>query len=497
VAIIVAVVMSSVLFVVAAMAVDLGEALTRRQIMQDVADVAALAGAGILPEAAAARQAAVQSLCAQVSDQPERNGWPASTCSDTSWAADGNPDNGEITVFGPDSNGNGFRDDGNPVTLPNGDGRAGSSDDERLAAASSLAGSAIRVQPPPSHVTFHFATAVGIQGVDVGRAATAAMGTPSGLGTPPFYLRGGDLPPTNATNEVCMKLRNRQLVDASPRCNAPSAFRGYLNEPRNEAPTAPATVPQLNVAVGLDHGVAPWTQLPAPPNTPPTPLLPCTSQSGATLAGSGHLAVNCLRVAPNPRRPDIERGFFAADGRMRRTDTCPGNDNTGGSGGDYSGFDGNSLFQDSFLNPNSGATVADLQGYVLGSSGPVPTLLREALSSAVLRCPRLLLLPVLSVPVSGTDGAPDLPPGGAAYPVLSMQYLWLGGTDADNGFVFEQDGDLAAIHGWLLDPALFSPQVAQSTGLDPFAGAGTPRQVRLIHDRDDSQPAMAPPLGPS
>ena len=310
-AVIVAVLTSSVLFVVAAMAVDLGQALARRQIMQDVADIAALAGAAGLPDAATAQQAAVLSLCAQVSDQPELYGWPESTCSDTSWATDGDPDNGEITVFGPDGNGNGFRDDGEAVVVAGTTVRDGSTSDERLAAASSLPGSAIRVVPPPSHVTFHFATAVGIQGVDVDRAATAATGAPSALGTPPFYLLEADpVFVSNPSSSVCIRFVS-STDDLPARCRTPAAYRGFLDEPRNTAPSGSASQAQLNVALGLDHAVAPWTQLPAPPNDPPSPS-PCASQSGITLAGAGQLAVNCLSVSRPSPSADLEAGFFGS-----------------------------------------------------------------------------------------------------------------------------------------------------------------------------------------
>ncbi len=488
VAVIVAVLLSTVLFVVAAMAVDLGEAFSRRQIVQDAADLAALAGAGRLPDATAARTAAVASLCDQAHGQPQDLGWPATMCADPSWADDGNEKNGEVTVFGPDDNGNGFRDDGRPFKLPNDDIRAGSTDDERLAGSSSLPGSAIRVLPPPSHVTFHFATAVGIHGVDVDRAATAAMGTPSGLGTPPFFLIPSD------AGKVCIQLGINW--EHPPTGCTGTARRGYVDEPRNETPEGSSTVIELNVALGLDHGVAPWTSLPAPPNPTPTPALACAGQSGTSLSGAGLLAVNCLHVVATGFgvRGQIEAGLVGTDGRLRRTDTCPGDNNTGGTGGDYSGFDGNSLFQEAFLSAGSTATTSDLHNYLSTPSASVPPLLQGALSSAVLRCPRLLLLPVLAVP-TGATGVPQLPIGGAAYPVVTMKYLWVGSDSAGNGLEFDSDGNLRGVRGWLLDPALFSTQVSKSLGLDPYAGLGLPRQVRLVHDREDAQPAITPPLG--
>jgi hypothetical protein len=239
--------------------------------------------------------------------------------------------------------------------------------------------------------------------------------------------------------------------------------------------------------------VAPWTQLPAPPNGAPSPV-PCTSQPGVTVAGAGHLAVNCVAVARDPVAADFEAGLFDADGRLLRTDTCPGNNNTGGSGGSYYGFDGNSLFQDAFISADSTATPTALRTYLTGPPGTVPLALQGVLSSAVLRCPRLLLLPVLAVP-GGATGIPTIPSEGGDYPVVTMKYLWLGSDKADNGFFFNE-GELTAVQGWLLDPALFSSQVSKSVGLDPYAGPGLPRQVRLVHDRDDAQPAMTPPLGP-
>jgi hypothetical protein len=282
--------------------------------------------------------------------------------------------------------------------------------------------------------------------------------------------------------------------DLPNRCRTNAARRGFLDEPRNATPSGPANETQLNVALGLDHAVAPWTQLPAPPNGPPTSV-PCNGQPGTTLSGAGLLAVNCVSVSVDVPGNDIETGFFGTDGRLRRTDSCAGAANTGGSAQGYSGFDGNSLFQDAFLSSTTGATTADLHTFVTSSPGPVPPLLEGALSSSVLQCPRLVLLPVVAVP-GGGSGNPSVPAGGGTYPVVAMKYLWLGNDASDNGFVFSDDGQLIAIRGWLLDPALFSSQVSKSLGLDPYAGPGLPRQVRLVHDRDDSQPAMTPPLGP-
>ncbi|NLT53678.1 MAG: hypothetical protein GXX79_03735 [Actinomycetales bacterium] len=188
VAVIVAITLSLVLMAVGALAVDLGNAFARRRALQNSADLAAMAGAGKLPDIDEARTAALANLCGSATEEGAAfagnhvNGWPRDACpadpSSATWDGDGDLDNGEI-VFYAGSPGGG---------------------DRYLATQRVTSGhaTAIRVVTPAARVDYGLARGVAgaPEGADVAASATARIGTPrasrGGRGTLPFYLRGDE-----------------------------------------------------------------------------------------------------------------------------------------------------------------------------------------------------------------------------------------------------------------------------------------------------------------
>lgn len=167
-----AVLLAFALFTFGALAVDLGNAWARKRAVQNTADLAALAGAGQLPDTGAARAAAAD----YVTRNPVAGMAPAA-----GWDTDGDLANGEIRFY-VDSDADGTLDLTQDPVAPSGGGA-----------------DFIRVVAPPAHVDFGLAGVVGASGVDVQRPATARVASAIGLGVPPFFLFVGD------TGEVCVK----------------------------------------------------------------------------------------------------------------------------------------------------------------------------------------------------------------------------------------------------------------------------------------------------
>lgn len=166
------------LMALGAVAVDLGNAWARKRTVQTSADLAALAGAAGLPDITEARTLALDYL--------RRNNTEGTTlppCAVTSataptcWDNDDDYANGEIDFYGNDTNGDG-RYEQTELTVTSGQAFA------------------IRVIPPGAKVDFGLAGAVGFSSTTVTTPATAAIGSPLGLGIPPFYLTTADNGPT-------------------------------------------------------------------------------------------------------------------------------------------------------------------------------------------------------------------------------------------------------------------------------------------------------------
>ncbi len=515
VAVIAAITTSAVLFIVGAMAVDLGDAFARRESLQTSADLAALAGARELPDIGRARSAAIASLCDRAASENTVAGWPAGTCSSRNWADDGDLRNGEIEFFAADSNANGFLDDG---TAPAGVTRSGSAGDERVTSGPATS---LRVVTAPATVRFHLAAAVGVNSVTLQRAATSTTATPAGpRAVAPFYLVDGQ----DEDPQVCFWFGGPTTPAPSDRsaCDASRANRGFVDAPRWVGGGGGGAIPapQANLQFGLDRSVVPWTAYPVQPANPAPPAATsCAAAAGtATTFGAAAPArtpVNCLPLATaSLSRAATDAFLNSGTARLRPEPTCPGRTNTI-SLGLHSGLAVNSLFQQAFMNATNGAQVADLAAYYqLGKHpAPFPTSLRGALSSAILGCPQLALVPVVSLPNTGPDG-PRVPPAGGTYPVVGMRYVWFGDDSPfrcctgtyyqERGFVFSLFGNrLIGIKAYVIDPRLLPETVTGSPTLNAWtgpvwpgrSGSGSgqpispgPRQLRLTHDSADPIP---------
>ncbi len=210
-------ILALVLMAFGAIAVDLGNAWARKRAVQTTADLAALAGGSGLPDMREARVRAMDYL----TRNPQQGG-ALDACSVTSsvnpcWDNDGDYSNGEIDFFHTDTNGNGTYE---PSEATSTNGQA----------------FAIRVMPPGHKVDFGLAGAVGFSSTNVTAPATAALGSPLGLGIPPFYLTAAD------NGATCIK-------DDAPGGGGPS----------------PSVVPKWGVRTG--HSLTVVSPTSAPPGT--------------------------------------------------------------------------------------------------------------------------------------------------------------------------------------------------------------------------------------
>ncbi|MBT0771038.1 Tad domain-containing protein [Kineosporia sp. J2-2] len=166
VAVVTALAVSTFLFGVAALAVDVGQAYLRQNDLRSLADRLALAGARGLPTISTAvdrLNSTLDAVCAS----GEESGplCPPGGITATAWT-DGDPGNGEITFT---------TGDGRPVTSP------------------STPAPTLRVLLPPATVRFGLAGALGFGSATIQRSAGARIGTPLGSGLLPFTVTPADL----------------------------------------------------------------------------------------------------------------------------------------------------------------------------------------------------------------------------------------------------------------------------------------------------------------
>ncbi len=141
------------LFAVGALAVDIGNALSRKRQVQTTADFAALAGARELPSAANAKASAYAYLLNNATSGMDTGSWTPAQFDDDDFA------NGEIDVVGTDR---------------------------------------VQVTAPPANVTFGLANAIGFSDTDVQAYAAAAIAHPAR----PAVLPAGRLLPRPPGAEV-------------------------------------------------------------------------------------------------------------------------------------------------------------------------------------------------------------------------------------------------------------------------------------------------------
>ncbi len=489
VAVIVALTVTSVLLVTGAFALDFGNVFARQRAAQSAADLAALAAATELPQnPSAALDKAVSTLC-----DPHNavDGWPAGTCDSSGWADDGDPGNGEITFY------------------VDGDADGRFTDPVDVISANRPTG--VRVITPPARVEFGLGAVTGTTGTSVQRVAMARVGTPVGSGILPVYLLPGE-----TSGRFCVHDPGTTFTDSADPCTSAAAARGLVFEARNGESAYSATTVEENARTGFDHASLPWVLYPVTnPAGGPKASTYCGGQTPSSLYGSSQFfqpngsspsgtPTNCLWASGSSAwtatstltgaASALESGLLSAQGttpgRLTRTG-CPGTDGQITLDG-HPGVDGNALVQPALLSATG--TSADpnlLRAVVQGTSAWDPSL-AGALSSKVFRCPRLALVPVLSLPVSGTgtprkftsslscSGYYNTPSQSCAFPVWDLRYVWLDSLQFSSG-----SPSLQALRGWVLDPRLLPSTVSVPGKVGPYLGDDLPKQVLLVHDIGD------------
>ena len=473
IAIIAALTVTFLLIPVAAMAADLGAVYVRKGALQQVADVAARAGADELarsqrddlptavPAIEAARRTAVQALCAGID---AGGGTWADVCTDTTWAADGDTANGEVSFYtGPPDTDGRFATDSAVGSTPPSDWITG-----------------IRVVTPPLRVEFGLAAAFSADHTDLQAASTAGIFTvlPK-YGFFPMYLAAGEY------GGFCTRSapqRTWQNTHPSGRCD-PAVARGNLTAVRTD-PAQNVAATAWNAAVGFDRD-----------------HLPLPVSGSATFAPQRWTTTSLVR--------ELSPGLFGGSGAYGapprlKNGTCRGG-YTANSTSTQTGLE--SAYLTNFINASVGTRE---QFRTLVRNGTTPSGSQQGwLSSDVLRCGRLASIPVLTnvpnpLPVDGlTDGA-------LTYPVLGLRLVWLDdrlwegepsaervawGPCLERGFYWADPSysatcrtDLRAYTGYVLDPRLLPAIVGgkdATNALDRFIGSGMPATVRLLRDVDD------------
>jgi hypothetical protein len=234
VAVLVAILVSALLFSVGALAVDLGSAWTARLGLRTAAEAAALAGAALLPvdptdpaastDEANAVRAAVDTLCGPGNARPE---WTASgACAGglPGWAVDGNRGNGEVSVVDSQEY------SGSPVAPPR----------------------VLEVVTPPVRVQFGLARASGSDHVDVSASASARRGlaypADNPVRTAPFYLTLDDVR-SPASQGICLRVTPR------PTTTSLTTPPDFTPDPASADPTAPDPWLRLGTLDGDDPAV--------------------------------------------------------------------------------------------------------------------------------------------------------------------------------------------------------------------------------------------------
>jgi hypothetical protein len=437
VAVIVALMISSVLLTISAFAVDFGNALAERARLAAVAALAAKAGAVYLPDVTKAQAAAVNTICAT---ENRAASW-ASACAGApfsllgpvpAWASNllsgvPNLSDGDVSFFGDDA-------DGDHAPSPG----------ELLTGAWATA---ISVTLPPASVPVGLGQIAGVSSISVGSVGTARLATPMpSLGIAPFYLVPTDLLlGGGAGAQVCFLFGgptnpvplNAGGLACNPVTGVVTSERGVVSEPHSGF-TGNTTIRE-NLRTGIDHTVHAYPYwkcagataglggncLPLPPTSATCATLP----AGNIFSTSGGPVpdVNCLGVdldisgGTNGDQTQIRRGLLriSAPGRLQHP-TCGG---TVGTVHGYANADDNDLFTAGRPWVNPVVTQADLDAakaaMIAGQPNPLPV---RPFTAEIFKCARFTVVPVLPTVLPLTSPLTFLP-------VEGFRYLWIGSDD--------------------------------------------------------------------
>jgi hypothetical protein len=464
IAIVVALSVSTFILGFAALAIDLGSAYVRKAELQSIANRLALAGArglpvvvqpdGALDQIDDALQGVCQSnpipgVCVIAADGTGR-------APNRSWMVDENPANGEVAFFSD----------------PDGDTRYNPVNRVADLALATVA-TALQVRLPPSTVTFGLAGAIGVDSATLTRTATGRVGTPLGSGMLPFALQPADL----TAGQFCVHAADppQPPVGQPPDpCQQPTSERGFAQLAR---PTAGSVLEDLeqNIRSG-----------------PATNLLPTDGPLGSIgsaldcVSATFAAATSCLVLTPDLEFENaLTQGLLGPAGNTpgRLIGDC-GNGTTSSEG--ITGIDDSRLFDDpGFIDPRQGGSASALRDRLFGLNGPTAAgpQNRGWLTSKLLQCPRLAVLPVID-PDSIVGGLGVL----GAKNITGFSYVWIDddGATSERGLHWA-DGELDSFRGFVLDPGYLPAVVSGSTLVGPFLGGNMPKQVLLIPDLGGSE----------
>jgi hypothetical protein len=153
-----------------------------------------------------------------------------------------------------------------------------------------------------------------------------------------------------------------------------------------------------------------------------------------------------------------------------------GNGTTTSNGAE--GIDDSQLFDDpGFIDAGKGGSAAALRSRLSGLTGSTAAAAgnRGWLTSKVLQCPRLAVLPVIDLgSVVGGIGGRN---------ITGFSYVWIDddGTTSDRGLHWTGDR-VDSMRGFVVDPGYLPAVVAGSKRVGSFLGENMPKQVLLIPD---------------
>ena len=499
IAIVVALSISTFLLGFAALAVDLGSAYTRKAELQSIADRLTLAGARGLPSVPHALTEIDRELAEACRDQAT----PGVCRGDGSapsigWATDGLVANGEVDF----------------LVDPDGDGRYRSAD--RVGADGSTEATALRVRLARSTVEFGLASALGVDSATLTRSATGRIGTPLGAGLLPFALTPADLadgqfcvqdtdpdagpapgpgggpgggpapgpgggpgpgagpiqsPTPGPTDDDAGPVRGPTPVERSPatgrlqiaavgdQCENPSAERGFVQLARSTSGTG--TLEQ-NIRSGPEVRLYPATGTRSTDRT-------CASVTFAP-------ATRCLVTDPDSFSAALTEGFVGDGGRL--LGDC-GNGTT--MSHSRSGVDDSRLFSDpGFIDVTGHFSPSELRSRITTGVPATPPD-RGWLTSKVLTCPRLAVMPVIDPAGGGGSAGPA-----ADSDILSFRSVWIDDEDDVGHRGLNGDGSLiTGFRGYVVDPGYLPAVVSGSPAVGPFLGGDMPVEALLITDLTD------------
>ncbi|HST85810.1 MAG TPA: pilus assembly protein TadG-related protein [Kineosporiaceae bacterium] len=249
-------------------------------------------------------------------------------------------------------------------------------------------------------------------------------------------------------------------------CDQPSAVRGFAQVARPSGGTVLEDLEQ-NIRSG-----------PAVNLLPDGGLLESIGNALDCVSTTFAPATTCLSLTSEEEfNEELTQGLLGASGSTpgRLIGSC-GNGTT--SSDNAHGIDDSDLFGDpGFIDPSKGGSASALQDRLTGVSG-LPTAGPENrgwVTSKVLRCPRLAVLPVID---------PDSTIGEiGGKKITSFTYVWIddAGTTSDRGLHWTR-GLLDGFRGYVVDPGYLPAVVAGAKLVGPYLGGDMPKQVLLVPD---------------